>query len=222
MPRSKATLLGINDYINNLSPLGCPLSIKDTLQNTIIATITTSKKSGVSKTLVQRIEVLFYIIIPVFITTTLYSKKRYDFLLWSLGIYIKLHGLHYTDKGLLLLDNNYACINTKRDRLNTILPDINLIIDVLSMDPIFDINKTAIINNIEYSNSLKTGTKITVGIFVYDINKEYIGWYTSQAKAGLAFDIGHSTINSYKDTDKLVKGKYYFYSTRPTFHKDTN
>nr|AAA67529.1 ORF1 [Saccharomyces cerevisiae] len=200
--RSINTLKAIKSYVlNNWKPIdNTPLLIKNKLLKDWDSSIKLTKpdKNGVIKLEFNRMDFLYYVILPKLYSLKWYSRKEIDFQLWKTTMEIYMKGLHNTTKGsnlLKLINNN---INKKRYYSNYNISPFgvpvpwpgpgtkNIIDDVLNMNTIYNYKLPYRMNSdIQRLNSMNNNnTKfINVGVFVYDLNNTLIMTFTGYRPA---------------------------------------
>lgn len=212
--RSINTLKAIKSYVlNNWKPIdNTPLLIKNKLLKDWDSSIKLTKpdKNGVIKLEFNRIDFLYYVILPKLYSLKWYSRKEIDFQLWKTLIEIYIKGLHNTLKGsnlLKLINNN---INKKRYYSNYNIPK-NIIDDVLNINLIYNYKLPYRINSdIQRLNSINNNnTKfINVGVFVYDLNNTLIITFTGYRPAALYFNCSKHEIAKYIKNGNVFINKY--------------
>ena len=172
-------------------------------------------KSKAYQLLITDTDVLFQYIFPFFNKLTFLSRKGIDFKIWSLGLFLIIHGYHQTQKGkaiLLKLSNN---MNLKRYFSNVIdFLDIEEIQSLFEIKPIFDIHSGKNHFTLAKDFALQKGSRKGYKVYIYENGKEIpespFHNYREGSKAIGAISV--STIKNYIDTNKIFKGKYTFYS----------
>lgn len=176
-----------------------------------------SSKSKAYQLSITDTDVLFQYIFPFFNKLVFLSRKVVDFKIWSLGLFLIIHGYHYTPQGkaiLLKLSNN---MNSKRYFSNLLdLLDIEELQALFEVKPIFDIHSGKSHFTLAKEFSLQKGSRKGYKVYVYKNGKEIPGSpfysYREGGKAIGQSKISVSTIKNYIDTNKVFKGKYTFYS----------
>lgn len=161
------------------------------------------------------LDVLFQYICPFFRGLTFYSRKRIDFNIWSLGLYLMIYGYYTIPKGkelLLKLSNN---MNSKRYFSNVMdFIDIKEIESLFNIAPPFKIHtgKSHFILAKEYA--LNKGSRQGFKLYIYKNGKEIIGSpFNSFRLGGKAIGLNSvSSIRNYIDTGRIYKDVYTFYS----------
>jgi LAGLIDADG endonuclease len=161
------------------------------------------------------LDVLFQYICPFFRSLTFYSRKKIDFNIWSLGLYLMIYGYYTIPKGkelLLKLSNN---MNSKRYFSNVIdFIDFKEIESIFNMEPPFNIHtgKSHFILAKKYD--LSKGSRKGFKLYIYKNGKEITGSpFDSFRMVGKAIGISSvSSIRNYIDTGRIYKDIYTFYS----------
>jgi len=160
-------------------------------------------------------DVLFQYIYPFFKELQFLSRKGVDFNIWSLGLFLIIHGYYNTPKGkaiLLKLSNN---MNSKRyfSNINDFL-NIEELEALFEITPPFDIfsKKNHFILAKEYH--LKKGSRKGYKLYIYKNGKEIIGSpFNNYRSGGKAIGLNSvASIKNYIDTNKIFKDGYTFYS----------
>ncbi|AJU15925.1 maturase-like protein (mitochondrion) [Saccharomyces cerevisiae YJM1355] len=212
--RSINTLKAIKSYVlNNWKPIdNTPLLIKNKLLKDWDSSIKLTKpdKNGVIKLEFNRMDFLYYVILPKLYSLKWYSRKEIDFQLWKTTMEIYMKGLHNTTKGsnlLKLINNN---INKKRYYSNYNISK-NIIDDVLNMNTIYNYKLPYRMNSdIQRLNSMNNNnTKfINVGVFVYDLNNTLIMTFTGYRPAATYFNCSKHEIAKYIKNGNVFMNKY--------------
>nr|YP_010714082.1 LAGLIDADG homing endonuclease [Fuscoporia gilva]WDD39645.1 LAGLIDADG homing endonuclease [Fuscoporia gilva] len=174
-----------------------------------------NSKTKASQLLITDTDVLFQYIFPFFNELTFLSRKGVDFKIWSLGLFLIVHGYHQTPQGktiLLKLSNN---MNSKRFFSNvTDFLDIEEIQSLFKTKPIFDIHSGKNHFTLAKVFALQKGSRKGYKVYIYINGKEIPGSpfhsYREGSKAIGAISV--SNIENYIDTNKVFKGKYTLYS----------
>lgn len=134
---SAAVMQSIINYFLALKPdINCP--IKDDLKPISNKLYPDNKKVRVFTT---TMDFHYWVLIPHLLNYPFQSRKGVDFLLWSILVIMKKHGLFKTDIGLDLLNEIKKCHNSKR-YINKDLINVNTLLNMLSITPFYDLNKT--------------------------------------------------------------------------------
>ena len=172
-------------------------------------------KSKAYQLLITDTDVLFQYIFPFFNKLTFLSRKGIDFKIWSLGLFLIIHGYHQTQKGkaiLLKLSNN---MNLKRYFSNVIdFLDIEEIQSLFEIKPIFDIHSGKNHFTLAKDFALQKGSRKGYKVYIYENGKEIpeSPFHSCREGSKSIGTISVSTIKNYIDTNKIFKGKYTFYS----------
>ena len=161
-------------------------------------------------------DVLFQYIYPFFRNLSFYSRKGIDFSIWSLVLYIVIHGYHNLAKGreiLLKLANN---MNSKRyfSDISDFI-EVDEIKNLFRIDPPFDIHSGKSHFNLAKEYSLTKGSRKGFKVYIYKNEIEIKGSPFDSFRSG-AKAIGlnsASSIRNYLDTGKIFKDGYTFYSS---------
>ena len=213
--KDKQILESISDFLNNI-PISPPFNnlVVPGKPNCIIKNNTNSYQLVITDK-----DVLFQYIYPYFIESSFYSRKRIDFTIWSLVLYLFILGYHNLPKGkevLLKLSNS---MNSKRyfSDLSDLI-DLDEIKSLFEIEPPFDIysGKSNFILAKEYS--LYKGSRKGFKVYIYKNGVEIKGSpFDSLRSGGKAIKLNSvSSIRNYLDTGKIFKDGYTFYSTPHT------
>ena len=213
--KDKQILESISDFLNNI-PISPPFNnlVVPGKPNCIIKNNTNSYQLVITDK-----DVLFQYIYPYFIESSFYSRKRIDFTIWSLVLYLFILGYHNLPKGkevLLKLSNS---MNSKRyfSDLSDLI-DLDEIKSLFEIEPPFDIysGKSNFILAKEYS--LYKGSRKGFKVYIYKNGVEIKGSpFDSFRSGGKAIKLNSvSSIRNYLDTGKIFKDGYTFYSTPHT------
>jgi hypothetical protein len=166
-------------------------------------------------------DVLFQYIFPFFQNLQFYSRKKIDFIIWSIGLFLFIQGYINTSKGknmLLKLSNN---MNSKRYFSNIFdIFDGEEIEELFKTEPPFNIRsgKSHFILTKEYSQLIgsRSGFKVHIyknGLLPYGELEIKGSPFSSYTKGGKAIGLKSvSSIANYIDTGKIYKEGYTFYS----------
>lgn len=160
-------------------------------------------------------DILFQYILPFFNSMPFLSRKGVDFKIWCVGLFLIIHGYHYTPQGKVILLKLSNCMNSKRYYSNIIdFLDMEEIQDLFKNKPVFDIysGKSHFILAKEYS--LQNGSRKGYNVYIYENGCEIPGSpFSSYREGGKVIGLlSVSSIKNYIDTNKVFKGKYTFYS----------
>jgi hypothetical protein len=168
-------------------------------------------------------DVLFQYVLPFFQNLKFYSRKKTDFIIWSVGLYLFIYGYTNLIKGkalLLKLSNNMNSNRYFSDLSDFV--DVQEIIELFKMNPPFDIHsgKSHFILAKEYS--LLKGSRGGFKIHIYQNGVEIKGSpFASYSQGGKAIGMNSvSSIKNYIDTGKIFKGGYTFYSSPKNFDNE--
>ena len=168
-------------------------------------------------------DILFQYIYPFFRfrDVNFYSRKGIDFSIWSLVLYIFIHGYHNLPEVRKLLLNLSNNMNSKRyfSDLSDFIEE-DEIKTLFKMEPPFDIHsgKSHFILSKEYS--LFKGSRKGFKVYIYKNGVEVKGSpFDSFRSGGRAINLNSvSSIKNYLDTGKIFKDGYTFYS-KPLPHR---
>ncbi len=161
-------------------------------------------------------DVLFQYIYPFFKNLTFYSRKKIDFAIWGLGLYIFIYGYNYLPQGKEILLKLSKNMNTKRYFNNVSdFIEIKELENLFLINPPFDIHsgKSHFILAKDYS--LAKGSRKGFKVYIYKEGVEIQGSpFNSFRLGGKAIGLNSvSSIRNYLDTGKIFKGEYTFYSS---------
>lgn len=143
--------IAIKDLLYSLKPnINCKYDIKNKIN------IVEYPKTNKIKLTISSIDYFYWIYFPNIIKYNWNTRKSIDITLFMISNIILKHGLHYTDEGKELLFKIKNSMNKNRYNNINIIPSINEIINVLSIKPIYDPNKT------QDSNSRNIGRKLFI------------------------------------------------------------
>ena len=149
----------------------------------------------------NKIDLLYYIICPNLNKIKWFSTKYINFIAFIIALEIIIKGLYHTDKG-----HNFIL---KLDELsNSNLLDINhlpwnIYSELLKIDPIYDLNIPHRINCQNYAISLRYNKPVKTGVFIFDLNNNYIILVGGQAKTAKYFNVKLSEVVRH------IRNKYY-------------
>ena len=161
-------------------------------------------------------DVLFQYIFPFFKNLPFLSRKGVDFKIWSIGLFLIIHGYSKIPNGkaiLLRLSNN---MNSKRYFSNIIdILDISEINALFEIEPPFNIysKKSHFILAKEYA--IIQGSRKGYNLYIYKDGVEISGSpFNSYREGGKAIGLASiSSIKNYIDTGRVFKCGYTFYSS---------
>nr|QVG61570.1 hypothetical protein [Rhizoctonia sp.] len=214
--KDRKILEAISYFLQNI-PLSPPYS-NLVVPNKPKCTISESKTAY--RLLISDKDVLFQYVLPFFQNLNFYSRKKIDFIIWSVGLYLFIYGYTNLLKGkalLLKLSNN---MNSKRyfSDLSDFV-DVQEIKELFQMQPPFDIHsaKSHFILAKEYS--LLKGSRFGFKVHIYQNGVEIKGSpFASYSQGGKAIGLNSvASIKNYIDTGKIFKGGYTFYSSPKNF-----
>ncbi len=169
-------------------------------------------------------DVLFQYIFPFFKKLQFLSRKGVDFKIWSVGLFLIIHGYNNIPNGkaiLIKLSNN---MNSKRYFSNMIeFLDIEEVSALFEIQPPFNIfsKKSHFTLAKEYANI--QGSRNGYNLHIYKEGKEIPGSpFSSYREGGKAIGLySVSSIRNYIDTGKVFKDGYTFYSS-PSCANESN
>lgn len=182
--------------------------------------LTLNKRTNVYSLVMNNMDVLWYVIIPLFLNNNMYSKKKVDFILWKKVVQIHKLGYHFMSlgKSLIVLITQNININSSTLDLNekekNILEIEKLFNSLLLVKPLIELNE-----NIPHAKLIRNCTKIktTKSIYIYKNNVLLEGSpFNSYADANEALGLNRSgrTIFINIDTNKLYKNIYLIVSNK--------
>jgi hypothetical protein len=219
--KDKKILEAISDFLKNI-PLSPPYNnlVVPNKPNCIISKYT---NKNAYKLVITDKDVLFQYIYPYFKNLKFYSRKRIDFIIWIIGLFVFIYGYAQLPKGkelLLKLSNN---MNSKRyiSDLSDLL-DVKEIEELFSINPPFDIHsaKSNFLLSKEYSQF--KGSRKGFRVYIYKNSVEIKGSpFSSYREGGKAIGLNSvSSITNYIDTGKVFKDGYTFYSSPVEFDNE--
>nr|YP_004072412.1 LADLIDADG maturase/endonuclease-like protein [Ogataea polymorpha]ADT63559.1 LADLIDADG maturase/endonuclease-like protein [Ogataea polymorpha] len=128
----------VNETMLNQIPERVKVKTLERINDSIQMTNKTTKK--VQSIEAKSMEFLYYMIIPKLNSLTWHSRKYIDFFMWKTSVEMFIKGLHHTPLGHNLLTEFVKNQNKNRYNTDYKLP-YDLINTVLSMKPIYDLNK---------------------------------------------------------------------------------
>lgn len=129
--------IAIKDLLYSLKPnINCKYDIKNKIN------IVEYPKTNKIKLTISSIDYFYWIYFPNIIRYNWNTRKSIDITLFMISNIILKHGLHYTDEGKELLFKIKNSMNKNRYNNIDIIPSIDEIMNVLSIKPIYDPNKT--------------------------------------------------------------------------------
>lgn len=167
-------------------------------------------------------DILFQYIFPFFNDLTFLSRKGIDFKMWSLGLFLIIHGYHYIPEGNALIKNLSDSMNTNRyfSKDKEFL-DIKKIQALFEIDPPFNIKsgKSHFILAKEFA--IKKGSRLGYNLHIYKNGVEISGSpFSSYREGGKAIGLKSvSSIKNYIDTNKVFKDGITFYSSPVNLEK---
>lgn len=135
--------------------------------------------------------------------------------MFKICLTILINGLHYTDKGYKFLLNANKYIANNLSILDLPWKEID---DILSQPSIFDTNLPYKTNIKNYTLSLKHNKSITSGVYIYDLNYNYIKTIGGQDKTAKYFNVSKYNILKHLNKDIPFMNKFYLKSSS-TFKK---
>lgn len=214
--KDKKILEAISCFLQNipLSPPYSDLFVPNKPKCTITESQTAYQLSISDK------DVLFQYVLPFFQNLNFYSRKKIDFIIWSVGLYLFIYGYTNLAEGralLLKLSNN---MNTKRyfSDLSDFL-DVQEITELFKINPPFDIHSGKSHFILAKEHSLLKGSRYGFKVHIYQNGVEIKGSpFASYSQGGKAIGMNSvSSIKNYIDTGNIFKGGYTFYSRPNNF-----
>lgn len=143
----------LKDYLFNLeSDINCKYNINNKIN------IVEYSKTNKIKLTIASIDYFYWKYIPNIVKYNWNSRKSIDMTWFMIAVIILKHGLHYTKLGkelLLFITNN---MNNNRYYINKDI-DINKILEVLAIKPIYDVNQTQDLNGKRIGRKLSKDIK---------------------------------------------------------------
>lgn len=214
---SKIMLEHISKFINLwLFNELTPQSIKNYLNNTKIHNILTPNSSEqlnlkgytnrVSLLRVTQIDLLYYVIVPTLNNIKWYSSKYIDFIIFKMVLNILIRGLNHTSRGNNLIYELY-----KKSNLN--LTSIDKLpweeyFEVLNLNNVYDINLPYLINSKNYVLSKKLNKNILSGVYIYDLEGNFIKLVGGQDNTAKYFNVSKHNIVKHLNSGKVFLNKY--------------
>nr|pir hypothetical protein Q0130 - yeast (Saccharomyces cerevisiae) mitochondrion [Saccharomyces cerevisiae]AKL82878.1 hypothetical protein [Saccharomyces cerevisiae]AKL83034.1 hypothetical protein [Saccharomyces cerevisiae] len=140
------------------------------------------------------------------------GTKYINFIAFMMALEIIIKGLYHTDKG-----HNFML---KLDELsNSNLTDINhlpwnMYSELLKMDPIYDLNMPHRMNCQNYAMSTRYNKPVKTGVFIFDLNNNYIMTVGGQAKTAKYFNVKTSEVVRHIRNKTIFLNKYYLKPTK--------
>ena len=217
--KDRKILEAISYFLQNipLSPLFSNLVVPDK-PNCFI----TKKQNGYQLVITEK-DVLFQYILPFFQNLNFYSRKKIDFLIWSIGLFLFIYGYVHLPKGKELLLKLSNSMNSKRyfSDLSDFI-DVQEITELFESEPPFNIHsgKSHFILTKEFYQ-LK-GMRYGFKVHIYQNGVEIPGSpFASFTQGGKAIGLNSvSSVKNYIDTGKIFKGGYTFYSSPKNFNNE--
>jgi len=140
------------------------------------------------KLLISDIDVLFQYILPFFQALNFYSRKKIDFIIWSVGLYLLIYGYNNLPEGKSILLNLHNNMNTKRYFSDlSDLVDVQKITELFEMTPPFDIHSGKSHFILAKECSLLKGSRYGFNVHIYQNGVEIAGSpFSSYRKGGIA------------------------------------
>lgn len=178
---------------------------------------TVNKKTNVTSLVVSSVDALFYCILPLLDSHTMYTYKATSFKLWRVALLLKIQGYYLLPQGKKLFLDISEILN-KRYSTGPIQNVDGVIADLferyenmLLNDPPFDVNSnTPHLNNVRVYTRLNK-PKIPQKVYIYHNGNLIDGSpfaSFSEAHGALGLKSNSNTCNRYIDTDRLYKAKY--------------
>jgi len=161
-------------------------------------------------------DVLFQYIFPFFKDLSFLSRKGVDFKIWSVGLFLIIHGYTKIPNGKAIFVKLYNNLNSKRYFSNIIdFIDIEEINALFEIEPPFNIysKKSHSILSKEYANT--QGSRKGYNLHIYKDGEEIPGSpFNSYREGGKAIGlVSVSSICNYINTGKVFKDGYTFFSS---------
>nr|AQX36004.1 hypothetical protein [Saccharomyces paradoxus] len=160
----------------------------------------------------NKIDLLYYIICPNLNNMKWFSTKYINFMAFMMALEIIIKGLYHTNEG-----HNFML---KLDELsNSNLTDINdlpwdMYYEMLKMDPIYDLNMPHRMNCQNYAMSIRYNKPVKTGVFIFDLNNNYIMTVGGQAKTAKYFNVKTSEVIKHIRNNTIFLNKYYLKPTK--------
>jgi len=161
-------------------------------------------------------DVQFQYIYPFFNSLQFLSRKRIDFQLWSISLFLIMLGYHTLLEGKFLINklkensNNRRYASIKKESI-LLEHEINSLFDIC---PPFNIQSGLNHFSLAKHNANTMGSRKGFKVYIYDNGKEIEGSpFNSYRSGGAAIGLNSvSSIVNYIDSNKIFKGQYTFFS----------
>lgn len=164
------------------------------------------KINQISKLRYTQLDFLYYVVIPNLEKMPWYTLKFTNIIILKLTISIIIKGLYHTQEGKDLLSLLKKCSN--KDLLLKDLP-WDIIDKVINIKPIYDINLPYKNNSKNYMLSIKNNKFIKSGVYIYNLNHEFIITVGGQDNTAKYFKVPKHIIIKHLDSDIIFLNKYY-------------
>lgn len=205
---------------NLTNDIKVPESIKEYLKNTRYSIVNVDKSRQYtnldnitnlySYLKYNQVDLLYYIICPNLNKIKWYSNKYIDFLLFKMALNILIRGLHYNLLGNNLMLKLYLLCNLNLIDINKLPWDEYN--KLLKIDSIYDLNLLQRINSKNYTISIRYNKLIKTGVFIYNLENNFIQLVGGQAKTAKYFNVKLSEVIKHMKNNTVFLNKYYLKS----------
>lgn len=216
----------LNAIVTFLTSLGSILK-QDTKILPLNVVSTVNAKTNVTSLVVSSVDTLYYYILPLLDSHTMYTYKSTSFKLWRVALLLKIQGYYLLPEGKKLfldiseiLNKRYSTgpIQNVDDIITNIFERSQ---DMLLKDPPFDIS-----SNISHLNNVRNYDRLNKSkspktIYIYENGNLIDGSpfaSFSEAHRALGLKSSSNTCNRYIDTNRFYKSKYLL-SSKPIDNK---
>lgn len=197
-----------------------PTSIKESLKNTKYSTVNVDKSKFYtnlnnvtnlySYLKYNQVDLLYYIICPNLNNIKWYSNKHINFIVFNIALNLLIKGLHQIKEGNDLMLKLHKLCNSNLLNTNTLPWDEYY--KLLKIDPIYDLNLPYKINSKNYIMSKRYNKPVKTGVFIYDLNHNFIMLVGGQAITAKYFNVKLSEIVRHIKNNTIFLNKYYLKS----------
>lgn len=155
---------------------------------------------------ITQVDVLYYIIMPTLDYLKWYTSKEIDYIIFNMLLNLVIRGLHHLAEGFKLIDHLLVLSNTNINNIDE-LPWEEFL-NIIEIKPIYDLNLPYYINSKNYILSKKHNRPLKSGVYIYDLNHNFIKLVGGQDKTAKYFNVLKHIIVKHLNTGQVFLNKY--------------
>lgn len=155
---------------------------------------------------ITQVDVLYYIIMPTLDSLKWYTSKEIDYIIFNMLLNLVIRGLHHLAEGFKLIDHLLVLSNTNINNIDE-LPWEEFL-NIIEIKPIYDLNLPYYINSKNYILSKKHNRPLKSGVYIYDLNHNFIKLVGGQDKTAKYFNVLKHIIVKHLNTGQVFLNKY--------------